>query len=130
MGREAFLLQVHQEQGYEATLAFTKDFLLKREDCNISPENPLYEIDGISRTREEYAVYMADNISAMADEIGNEMNLDQMDNWEELDDQDFLGKLESLLQKQFSQYTGIIREIERLKDQREALSDLFPSNVQ
>ncbi|KAG0776560.1 hypothetical protein G6F21_013611 [Rhizopus arrhizus] len=129
MDLEAFLLQVYQEQGYESTLAFTKDFLLKWEDCNVGPENPLYEIDGINRTREEYAVYMADNISAMAREIGNEVNLDQTDNWEELDDQDFLAKLESLLQNQFSQYTGIIREIERLKDQKEALSDLFSSNV-
>ena len=56
MDMDTYITKVYQEQGYEAALTVMNDFLIMWEDCNVGPTNLTYEIDGITYTREEYAI--------------------------------------------------------------------------
>ncbi|KAG0751724.1 hypothetical protein G6F33_012971 [Rhizopus arrhizus] len=127
MDMETYLTKLYQEQGLEVTLAATLDFLEMWENCNIGPENCTYEIAGIKRTREDYAMYTIENIQAkLGVKVQDEL---QEDNWEKEDDEEFLNNIEELIRDQYNQYTTTIRDIARLQDQRDELCELLSRNT-
>lgn len=65
MDMDEYLTRIYKEQGYEVTMTAIMDFLMMWEDCNVGPTEVQYEMDGKTCTREEYAVYTIENISAM-----------------------------------------------------------------
>lgn len=126
MDMDTYIKKVYQEQGYEAALTVMNDFLMMWEDCNIGPTNLTYEIDGITFTREEYAIYTVEGIKAMLEGHNQE---DQEANWEIEDDFELLMNIEALIQNQYEQYKAAIREIERLQELKDSLCELISLNV-
>ncbi|KAG1032405.1 hypothetical protein G6F43_013781 [Rhizopus delemar] len=119
MDLETYLTKLYQEQGLEVTLAATLDFLEMWENCNVGPENYTYEIDGIKRTREDYAMYTVENIQA---KLGIKIqDKHQEDSWEKEDDEELLNNIEELIRNQYNQYTATIKEITKLQEQRDDL---------
>ncbi|EIE82413.1 hypothetical protein RO3G_07118 [Rhizopus delemar RA 99-880] len=127
MDLETYLTKLYQEQGLEVTLAATLDFLEMWENCNIGPENSTYEVNGIKRTKEEYAMYTIENIQAkLGVKFQDEL---QEDSWEKEDDEELLNNIEELIRNQYNQYTTTIREIARLQEQRDDLCELLTRNT-
>ncbi|KAG1441152.1 hypothetical protein G6F46_013473 [Rhizopus delemar] len=131
MNLDVYLMSLCQEQGREVALTALLDFLKSWEDCNVGPTNANYEIDGIRRTREEYASIVIDNIDTMLTVTGieKEREREQNDNWEIEDDLELLNNVEGLIQNQYKQYLEVLGEIVRLQELKEMLGDQIASNV-
>ncbi|KAG0803308.1 hypothetical protein G6F16_012721 [Rhizopus arrhizus] len=119
MDMDTYITKVYQEQGYEAALTVMNDFLIMWEDCNVGPTNLTYEIDGITYTREEYAIYTIEGYDQGTQDY----------NWEKEDDLELLMNIEALIQNQYEQYKEAIREIERLQELKDSLCELISMNV-
>ncbi|KAG1316811.1 hypothetical protein G6F62_013267 [Rhizopus arrhizus] len=105
MDVEIYLLQLYLQQSYDVAMVAANDFLRQWGSCDVGPQNPVYEIEGESVTREEYAKYLMEDIVS----------------------------LDRLINGQVTYNNGancvIQNEIERLEELRDSLCDLFASNV-
>ncbi|KAG0925436.1 hypothetical protein G6F26_012905 [Rhizopus arrhizus] len=129
MDMDAYLMAIYKKQGYEVTMTAVMDFLMMWEDCNVGPTEVLYEIDGITCTREEYAVHTIKNISAMVSAEENGKGDIYEANWEDEDDLELLKNLEGLINSQHKQFVDTLHEFERIQELKEQLCDLLASNI-
>ncbi|KAG1317451.1 hypothetical protein G6F62_012891 [Rhizopus arrhizus] len=143
MDVETYLLQLYLQQGYDVAMVAANDFLRQWESCDVGPQNPVYEIEGESVTREEYAKYLMEDIVSLDRLINGQVTYNNGANcviqngnatneqcdWEEQDNQEILVQLENLIRHQYEQYVHILQEIERLEELRDSLCDLFATNV-
>ncbi|KAG1034599.1 hypothetical protein G6F43_013383 [Rhizopus delemar] len=125
---DVYLKRVYIEQGYEAAMVATIDFLKMWESCNVGPKNLTYEVDGVILTREDYAIHVIDGIKLCVH--GETMRKESLEtSWEEEDDMELLNNVEGLISEQYQQYTTTIREIEERLILRDTLCDTLATNI-
>lgn len=131
MDMDEYLTRIYKEQGYEVTMTAIMDFLMMWEDCNVGPTEVQYEMDGKTCTREEYAVYTIENISAMVSAEKKEegvINIYEA-NWEDEDGLELLNNLEGLIKNQHKQFVDTLHEFEMVQELKEQMCDLLATNI-